>query len=254
MAETLMDKSQSDQGDLGDKDKAIEESRKAYSLAPNQMEILRARGYVLFQTGNFQESLDMYKAALNLNKHIPDLYMFIGYNYRSLGDYASAVEAFSEANSLNPGDSVPDLELSRTYLEAGDFGKAVQYAETAVKDDPQNPNRYGNLGIMYYKNGEYNKSIDALKLAIEGGTAEDGSVVNGLPLDYGTVAQYYWFYGFALAKAVPNHCSEAVPVFQALISGVPDYDLAIQNAQYGLDLCQQNVDTQGAKITATPAP
>jgi tetratricopeptide (TPR) repeat protein len=252
MAETLMDKSYSDQGDLGDKDKAIEQSRIAYSLAPTLMEALRARGYVLYNTTNYQESLDMYKAAINLNKRIPDLFMYLGYNYRALQDYPSAVEAFSEANSLNPGDSVPDLELSRTYLEAGDFGKAVQYAETAVKDDPQNPNRYGNLGIMYYKNDDYSKSINALKMAVEGGTTEDGTVVKGLPLDYGTVAQYYWFYGFALAKATPNRCSEAVPVFQALISGVPDYELAVQNAQYGLELCQENAGAQGTQPAVTP--
>ncbi len=254
MAETMMNKGVSSQGDLGDKDKAIEESRIAYSLAPNLMEILRARGYVLYNTGNYKESLEMYKAALNINKRIPDLFMFLGYNYDALEQYSNAVEAFSEANSLNPGDSVPDLVISKVYMKVGDFGKAVQYAETAAKDDPENPNRYGNLGIMYYKNGDYKKSIDAFKLAIEGGTTDDGKVVKGLPLDYGTVAQYYWFYGFALAKAVPNRCSEAVPVFQALITGVPDYDLAVENARFGLDLCQQNIGAQGAQATIMPTP
>jgi tetratricopeptide (TPR) repeat protein len=252
LAEILSNKDFSGQGDLGDLDKSIEESRIAYTLAPNLMETLRARGYVLYMTGNYEESIQMYRAALNINKWIPDLYLYLGYNYKALADYKNAVEAFSEANSLNPGDAIPDLELSRTYFTAGDFGKAVQYAENAVKDDPGNAHRYGNLGIMYYKNEEYNKSIEAFTLAIEGGTTEEGAVVEGLPLDYVRVAEYYWYYGFALAKVVPNRCSQAVPVFQALISGVPDYDLAVENAQFGLELCGQNIGAEQTEATPTP--
>jgi hypothetical protein len=82
--------------------------------------------------------------------------------------------------------------------------------------------------------------------------------VEGLPLDYSTVAQYYWFYGFALAKS--NRCTEAVPVFQALLSGVPDYELAVENAQAGIDLCTQANQTPApeeeadSEAEATPEP
>ena len=69
-------------------------------------------------------------------------------------------------------------------------------------------------------------------------------------LDYGKVAEYYWFYGFALAKR--NRCAEAVPVFQALVSGVPDYDLAVENAIAGLDLCKASLGTPEAEATASP--
>jgi tetratricopeptide (TPR) repeat protein len=254
LAEILINKDYSGQGDLNDQDKAIEESRITYSLAPNLMEALRARGYVLYMTGNYEESVQMYKAALNINKRIPDLYLYLGYNYKAQEDYNNAVESFSEANSLNPGDAIPDLELSRVYAQAGDFGKAVQWAENAIKDEPANPHRYGNLGIMYYRNEEYPRAIEALALAIRGGSTEDGVAVEGLPLDYGKVAEYYWFYGFALAKAVPNRCGEAVPVFQALITGVPEYELAIENAQFGLELCSANLAAEEAGVTPTPAP
>ena len=47
-------------------------------------------------------------------------------------------------------------------------------------------------------------------------------------------------------------CSEAVPVFQALITGVPEYELAVENAQFGLELCGQRIGADEA--TATPSP
>jgi tetratricopeptide (TPR) repeat protein len=231
-------------------EKAGTESRKALELAPNSLESLRARGFVLYSTGNYKDSLDMYKAAVNINKNIPDLFIYMGYDYKALEDYSSAIDAFLQANALNPADSIPDLEASRVYMILGDFPKAVQLAQNAVSDDPQNPHRYGNLGIALYRKGDYNQAIAAFTLAIRGGTSSDGKVVKGLPLDYGYVSQYFQLYGLSLAKATPNRCSEAIPVFQALLAGVSDDTYAVQNAQAGLQLCQVSIPTP----TLTPTP
>ena len=65
--------------------------------------------------------------------------------------------------------------------------------------------------------------------------------MEGLPLDYGRVEEYYWYYGFALARS--SRCSEAVPVFQALLSGVPNDEIAVYNATEGLAICQQSLQS-----------
>jgi tetratricopeptide (TPR) repeat protein len=241
-------------GEYGDREKAIEESRLAVSLAPNMLEPLRARAIVLTQTGNYQEAIESYKAAVNINKNIPDLYMGLGYNYKALDDYGQAIEYFSQANALNPSDAIPDLEISRIYAAVGDFGKSVQYAENAVNDDPENPHRYGNLGIRLYQAGQMVEASQILAYAVRGGTTEDGVVVNGLPLNYGFEAQYYWFYGFALAKSIPPRCDEAVPIFQALLTGVPDDADAVYNANFGLDLCREAANASVLPSEATPSP
>jgi tetratricopeptide (TPR) repeat protein len=223
--------------------KAIEASRRAYELAPDTLEARRARGLVLFNTDNRQESIEMYEAAISINKNIPDLWMYLGYGYKALGDSDKAIDMFQQANILNPSDAIPDLEISRLYLALGQFGRALQYAENAVNDEPNNPHRYGNLGIMLYRNGDYQASADALEIAIKGGTAVNGTAVRGLPLDSDVirVAPYYWQYGFALANISPNRCAEAIPVFQSLITGVPNYELAVANAKAGLDLCAEKL-------------
>ena len=84
---------------------------------------------------------------------------------------------------------------------------------------------------------------------MRGGVAEDGTTIEGLPLDYGRVMEYYWYYGFALAKS--NRCSEAVPIFQALLTGVPNDEIAVYNATEGLAICQEGLDEPSAP-TATP--
>jgi hypothetical protein len=61
-------------------------------------------------------------------------------------------------------------------------------------------------------------------------------VVQGIPLDYGRVAEYYYVYGLALAKI--NKCSEAVEISQVLLQGVPDDETSVFNANAMVIICQ----------------
>jgi tetratricopeptide (TPR) repeat protein len=248
-AEILLNKE-----DFGDLDKAIEHSKTARELDPSLLETHRARGLVLLNTQNIDEAIDELKAAIAINDKIANLHLNLGFAYRVRGDNDLAVEELLTAFALNPSSPEAPTEISLAYANEGQFGKAVQYAEQSVKVDPPNARLHGNLGVMYYRNQELDKAINELALVVHGGTTEDGQAVEGLPLDYSTVAQYYWFYGFALAKS--NRCTEAVPVFQALLSGVPDYELAVENAQAGIALCQESLGTPAPtpEEEATPTP
>jgi tetratricopeptide (TPR) repeat protein len=232
-------------GDLGLIDRAAEASRLAVSLDNKLMETRRARGYVLWNTGNYEEAIQEYLAALAINDRIADLHLALGYNYRAIQDYVKAVESFHQATSLRPNDPIPPLEISRTYYSIGDFAQALQYAEQAVKTDPSNPRWRANLGLMFYKNAMamndlsyLDDAIAELSLAIQGGEADDGNVIEGMPLNYGTVAEYYAIYGLSLARS--DRCSDAIPIFQAILTGVPNDEVNVFNAEHGLDICREN--------------
>jgi tetratricopeptide (TPR) repeat protein len=246
-AEILVNK-----GDYGDIDKAIEESKAAMSLDPNLLETHRSRGLVLLSTQNVEEAIQEFKTAIAINDKIADLHLSLGFAYRLNGENDLAVEELLTAFALNPDSPTAPAEISLAYANEGQFGKAVQYAEQTVKVEPRNTRLWGNLGVMYYRNQDLAKAIPALGLVVHGGTTEEGVTVEGLPLDYTTVPQYYWFYGFALAKS--NRCAEAVPVFQALLSGVPDYELAVENAQAGIALCQESLEEPIEELVTTEEP
>ena len=229
-------------------DKAAEESRIARDLNPNLFETHRARGLVLMNTDNVPEAIEEFKAALAINKNIADVHLNLGIAYQSVKEYDKAEESFLAAYALNPRDTVALTQIALSYFSNGRYRQAEQYAEEAVKVDPSDPSLHGNLGIMIYKNEEYANSTPELALAVEGGTTQDGVAVTGLPLDHGHIAEFYWFYGFALART--NNCSKAIPIFQALLTGVPDDETAVYNANAGLDLCQQMING----ITSTPSP
>ena len=255
LAEVLVYQSQAGIGTIGTLDKAVEASRIAVNLAPSYYETHRARGFVLEQTGNYEEAVEEFEAANAINSDIADIHLALGRNYRILQQYDVAVEEFNRANALNPTDPLPDTYISRTYATIGEFAKAIQFAEQAIKDTPTDPFLYGNLGVMNYRNREYNNAIDTLRISVQGGISEDGETIEGLSLDYGRVAEYYYTFGLALAKM--GQCGEALQISQMLMQGVQNDDIAVFNAEEIVAICQefsQDPDKLKSLYTSTPTP
>ena len=257
-AESLALQYQAGKDVLGLVQKASDASRTAQQLAPNTLETHRARGIVLSITQNNEEAAREFEAAIVLNPNIADLHLNLGVCYRALQQYSKAIEEFNRANALNPSDPLANTYISRTYLTVGDFAKAIQYAQAAIKINPKDPFLYGNLGTMYYRNKQYTESIAPFRLAVRGGATSDGVEVKGLPLDYGRIAEYYYFYGLAAARL--NQCSEAVSLSQLIQQGVPNDETAVYNAKEMINICQQNINgtstpTRGVTPAAgTPVP
>jgi len=130
------------------------------------------------------------------------------------------------------------MVLSRVQLAAGMYSRAVQYAEDAVKIEPTNPRTHGNLGFMLYREKKnYKRAAEELGLAVQGGVTSDGHVVEGLPLEPGRVAdEYYSFYGLSLTQL--DRCTEAIPIFQAILLNIGEGEIAYANALEGLAYCQ----------------
>lgn len=218
-------------------DNAIANSQKARDLSPNSLETHRARGYIFELVGSYGEAIQEYAAAIQINKYIPSLHMSIGrvYNYPDVGEYERAVESFLEADLLNPSDPRPDIYLSRVYQSQGAYAQAIQYAEKAIVDDPEDPYLYGNLGVLYYRNFDYKNAIKYLRLVIQGGTSENGAAIEALPLDYGTISQYYQVYGLTLARS--GECQEAMKISESLIKNVGNDEITVYNATEMVNIC-----------------
>ncbi|MDZ4158293.1 MAG: tetratricopeptide repeat protein, partial [Anaerolineaceae bacterium] len=251
LAETIALKFQSGQGDIGSLDKAVDLSRKAMELGSGLLETHRARGLVLELTDNYEEAAREYEAAIAINTNIADQHLALGRTYRFLEQYDKAVEEFNKASGLNPTDPMPLIHISRTYATVGEWAKAIQYAQQAVKVRPSDPYLHGNLGVMLYRNRHYADALPYLRLAVRGGVTEDGTEVRGLPLDYGRVAEYYFTYGLALARA--GECGEGLQISQLLIDGVPNDETSVYNAKEMVTICKEIAGTPRPKPTSTPA-
>lgn len=258
LAEVYVYMLQLGQGDLNTLDNAINASKNAIALAPNALETHRGRGYVLEYTANYPEAVAEFESAVAINPNIADLHLALGRNYRATQAYDKAITEFAKANALNPTDYTPELLISRTYAQNGDYAKSIQYGEAAVADDPSNPLLYGYLGLVYWKQQQYYDAVDALRLSVRGGVNKDGVVVEGMPLDYGRVGEFYYTYGLALSKL--GQCGEALQIAQAVATNLRNDEISVYNAQEVINTCERlakegksDVPTQVPTITATPA-
>ena len=243
-------------GSFDNTTKAIDESKIALALAPDTLEAHRARGILVEATENYEEAIQEYKAALGFNDSIPDLHLLLGLNYRTLGVSDLAIESFTRADVLNPADPLPDLYISRTYAGIGEFVKALQYAETAVNNSPAEARLRGNYGVMFYRNLLWLEAVQQLRLTVNGGRAEDGTNVAGIPLSNDIrVAEYYYTYALALART--NQCGEALQIAQEIQAKVPADENAVFAASETVRICQENlvrpaIETPSPAETATP--
>jgi len=242
---------QAGQGVLEILDLARAASRTAVELAPNTLDTHRSRGLLLNWTANYDEAIVEFEAAVKINPNIARLHLELANNYRAIEDYSKAIDEYGKANSLNPNDPEPLTSISRTYFKNGDYAKAIQYAESAIALAPNEPRLHGNLGLVLWKNKQYLDAVDELRLAVRGGTTEDGVVVTGLELDYDRIGEYYQTYGLALAKT--NQCGEALQIAQAVATGLRNDDIAQYNAQEVIIMCEALAKAGIADLpTATP--
>jgi tetratricopeptide (TPR) repeat protein len=231
---------------------AIQASKDAVTLAPNSLEAHWARAYILQITDNREQAVQEYLLAIQINPNISEIHLELGVTYRGLGVIELAIEQYTLANTYNPSDIRPYLYSSRALASIGEYAKAVQYAESAVLNDPTNPYLRGNWGYMLYKNMDWPNALIQLSLAVNGGTNEDGQIVQPQPLtgDDVRIAQYYSVYAILLANA--NRCGEALLITQLLVTNVPNDPDAAYNVTYIQELCTQNLGTPSAQPSPTP--
>jgi tetratricopeptide (TPR) repeat protein len=221
---------------------ASAEAQTAITLAPNRLESHRAMGYIFLSTGNYIEALGEYQKAIDIHGKLADLWIPLGDCYQAQSDTQNAIDAYLKASQFNSEDPVPIARIARVYAKEGQYGKSAQYAEMAVNLASLDPTYHGLLGEMYYFNSQYDKAVIELTLAIRGGRVDQGPI-QGLPLQAGRVAEYYYVFGLALAKV--GRCSEAVPIFHLLQQQVPDDATVMANVTDGLILCQEITPTPG---------
>lgn len=231
--------------------KAIEESNLAKSLAPNMLETLRARGYVLEYTGNYEEAIREYQAATAINPNISMLHLAMGRNYYYLGIYDKAIDEYTIANTLNPSDATPDFLTSRTYAVVGQFAKAMQFAETAVKDDPTNARYHGNLGVMYFYNALFTDAVKELSLAVNGGLTDDGQKVEGVELvpNSPRLAEIYYTYASALARV--GRCGDTLKIAQIIKTRIPDDTTSVDKVNQAINNCELNLASSSTPLPAS---
>ena len=116
--------------------------------------------------GKMQESVDMYKKAMDLYPDRASAYKAMAVIAQSAGMLDKAQEHLLRAIQLAPNDPEAYLNLGNLYLQKKEFDNAITLFSHSLKISPTWSSAFAGRGAAYSINGEYDKAISDLSEAI----------------------------------------------------------------------------------------
>ena len=148
-------------------EEAIEDYTKAIELNPQLAEAYYNRGLAKSRLGQNEEAIKNYDQAIELNPQLAEAYCNRGIAKNRLREYEEAIKDFNQAIELNPQDAKAyyNRGISKYYLE--EYEEAIKNYNKAIELNPQDVEAYSNRGISKASLREYEEAIKDFNQAIE---------------------------------------------------------------------------------------
>jgi|Deesub1362B_J571_1020462.scaffolds.fasta_scaffold02451_6 tetratricopeptide (TPR) repeat protein len=134
---------------------------------PNDIYLHESLGYMYRQKGMFEDAIQHYKKAVELDpekainyKHLADLY--IRTNQPEL-----AIEALESYVKMSPEDRDAQEKLAVLYRTTGREDEAIRKKEEILAKNPDDTGLMFDLGKAYYNRGESEKAVEMLNRLLQ---------------------------------------------------------------------------------------
>ena len=156
---------------LGDLKTALEYTRKALEIEPNNAKIYNLLGALQMAGASSLDHLDeaetSLKRAISLDSDLVASHMNLARLYVSMKKLDMAVKQYEAVIEIQPESVTAHAELAGAYLIAGLIDKAIEEVGKTIELSPQNPVSHNTLGRMYSYQGQPDKALDEFKKAVE---------------------------------------------------------------------------------------
>ena len=183
----------------GNYDGAVRIYRRALQIEPDNVELLNALGFSLFQQGKSQEAVVALQKALEVDpKHAkahnnmalasidlgefelaeahyreslaiepqPAIYNDLGFVLERMGLSEDATAAYRKALELDPKSSAAQYNLGSALARSGDYREAERHLREALALKPSTQ-AYTGLGFVLSQQGKSDEAVASLKAALE---------------------------------------------------------------------------------------
>jgi tetratricopeptide (TPR) repeat protein len=145
------------------------------------------RGILFAGRNDFEQAIEEFTAALNLDRNLSTAYMLrgralfagvskviaVGDNFSGVSTYSTggkvssaqqqvfekAIADFTQAIRLDPNNALAYGERGNAYADKGDYDRAIADHTRTIKLDPNNAAAYSNRGLAYYYKVDYDRAI-----------------------------------------------------------------------------------------------
>jgi len=155
---------------------------------PSKPELRTVLGSAYAGTKQFQEAIDEYTKALQINpgftiarSNMASCYNNQGVKYAESGMWDAAVESYTQALRMTPDMEEAKKNLSAAYWnQASNFSSAERNQEAIkayqrfLEYDPNSKEAYNNIGAAYFRMNNYGAAINAFEIALRTDPGDKG--------------------------------------------------------------------------------
>lgn len=152
---------------LGDVQAAIFALKKAFEIAPQELNIITELSAIYLEKAHYKEALKLGNFALRYHADNYKIYEIIGRSYFGIKDYHKGLNAFQEGISLNPHYPLFYNYVGLIYLALNEYNKANTSFLVAVNLKPDEAIFYKNLALSYEKLKDYKKAKENYENALK---------------------------------------------------------------------------------------
>ena len=127
---------------------------------------LIAEGNAFLGQGKYDEALQAYDNALQLDSQLADVWYDKGVVLNKQGKYDDAVKAYDNAIGLNPKFAYAWCNKGDSLQKKGSYEDAIKAYDKAIELDPTDAYPLNNKGVVLSKQGNYEAAIEAFDQAL----------------------------------------------------------------------------------------
>lgn len=145
----------------GHYEEAIDAYQRAAQLDPTDPEVYNDLGNAYFATMQLDRARDLYRKTLKLAPDHAWAMNNLGYTYFAAKEYEAAVQWFQRALTREPDHLFARMNLAVAYHDMGAYDGAIRELHRLLEDHPETAKAYYNLGLSYTLKGDYPHALDA---------------------------------------------------------------------------------------------
>lgn len=123
------------------------------------------RGNVNFKNNKYQEALEDFSKAIDLNPDNAQIYIARSAVYIVLKDIPLALNDLQEALTLLPDSHIVNCKIADAYAMKNDYEKSEYYYKKAIELKPQSSLAYLGYAQLCEKNHKKDKAIENYSVA-----------------------------------------------------------------------------------------
>ena len=124
-------------------------------------------GFKLGKEGKFQEAIEYFEKAIELEPDHDKVYYYMGAAYEKLEAYEKAIDCYEKAVNINPKSAESLSRIGLCYEKLDEIQKAIEAYERVLKVDPMLNDAWYNIGINYKKLNNFDKAMEYFEKAVE---------------------------------------------------------------------------------------